>query len=146
LRAKRSNLFHHSHGELVQQEQRRENKPSGNEQLANMVQFFIALKGGDLRRVKALAEKDPDLIHVQTTWGIASDAFYWPRGFTALQWAATTGDEPLLTFLLSRGADVSAKDPWGMTPLHHAVLMRQPAMIRLLPVHDADIKAESTTL
>jgi hypothetical protein len=26
------------------------------------------------------------------------------------------------------------------------VLMRQPAMIRLLPVHDADIKAESMTL
>jgi hypothetical protein len=61
---------------LVLQEQLRENKPSGNEHLANTVQFFIALKGGDLRRVKALAEKDPDLIHVQTTWGIAFDGFH----------------------------------------------------------------------
>jgi F-type H+/Na+-transporting ATPase subunit beta len=127
------------------QEHLHETKPSGNDRLAHTVQFFIALKAGDLRRVKALVEQDPDLIHAQTKWGIASDGYYWPRGVTALHWAATTGDEPLLTFLLSRGADKNVKDLWGMTPLHHAVLMRQPAMVRLLLAHGADINAEDTT-
>ena len=100
------------------QEHLQESKPSQTDHFSYKVRFFLALKTRDMCQVKTLVEKDPGLIHAQTERGVASEAYYLPFGSTALHWASATGDEPLLTFLLSCGADMNVKDPWGTTPLH----------------------------
>ena len=40
----------------------------------------------------------------------------------------------MATFLFSQGADVNATNPYGMTPLHIAVIMRRLEMARLLQI------------
>ncbi|NIM14653.1 MAG: tetratricopeptide repeat protein [Candidatus Aminicenantes bacterium] len=42
------------------------------------------------------------------------------KGKTLLSFAAQKGFSRLATFLISRGADVNAKDKWNFTPLHEA--------------------------
>lgn len=125
----------------------RDHRPSQTDQFALKVNFFIALKTGDLRRVKTLVEQNPDLIQIKTEWGFGSEGYYWPVGYTALHWAAATADDPLFSFLLSRGADVNALTPGGMTPLHIAVLMRQKDIAhRLLtgaPKPDVNVQSKT---
>lgn len=56
--------------------------------------------------------------------------------WTALIWAARSGSVEALGVLLDAGADVnlpgSTGDNWDATPLQHAILQRQPAVVRLL--------------
>jgi ankyrin repeat protein len=57
----------------------------------------------------------------------------------------TCRSSKLSTALLSRGADVNVKDPWGMTPMHLAASMHHPAMVHPLLAHGAAINAASAT-
>ena len=125
------------------QEQLQANKPSRDDQFTRKIQFFLALKGGDQERVKTLIKSDPDLLHVQTEWGVASDGFYWPLGVTGIHWAACTGDTALLKFFIEQGADVNALTSSGTTPLHYAVLMRQLESVRSLLQFGAQVNAAS---
>lgn len=52
--------------------------------------------------------------------------------------------EALGAFLLERGADPNQADQYGMTPLHYAVEMRKPALLRALLAHDADPNRQLT--
>jgi F-type H+-transporting ATPase subunit beta len=122
-----------------------ENKPSQNDQFAAKVQFFIALRAGNLPRIKTLVEKDPALVHIKTTWDPSVQGYYWPIGVTPLFWAAATGNTELAAFLLAHGADINAGDPMGATPLHHAIRMQQPEVIRLLLKHGADVQVKTDT-
>jgi hypothetical protein len=95
----------------IVQEHLQENKPSQNDHFSHKVRFFLALKTKDRRQVETLVQRDPDLIHAQTERGMGSEGYFLPLGSTGLHWASATGDESLLTFLLSRGANVNVKDP-----------------------------------
>ncbi|HSF80911.1 MAG TPA: sigma-70 family RNA polymerase sigma factor [Anaerolineales bacterium] len=114
------------------QENLNANKPSQNEQFVNKVQFFLALKSGELKKIKQLLKTEPQLLYVHTEWGVASDGFYWPLGVTALHWAACTGNRELLEFLFSKVEDVDILTKSGRTPLHMATIMRQAGIARLL--------------
>ncbi len=46
------------------------------------------------------------------------------NGWTPLHWAAGCGNEPLMEFLLSKGADIEAKDAADRMPLKHAQLAK----------------------
>ncbi len=127
------------------QENLNANKPSQNDHFANKVQFFLALKTGELKKIKQLLSIDPQLLYVQTEWGVASDGFYWPLGVTAMHWAACTGNRELLEFLLSQAGDVDIKTSAGRTPLHIAVIMRQIEMVKSLLAHGADQNAITPT-
>jgi ankyrin repeat protein len=63
--------------------------------------------------------------------------------WTALIWAARSGSVDAITVLLDSGADVnlpgSTGDNWDATPLQHAILQRQPAVVRLLLERGADL-------
>src|SRR5262245_53537800 len=63
--------------------------------------------------------------------------------WTALIWAARSGSIDAITLLLDAGADVnlpgSTGDDWDATPLQHAILERQPAVVRLLLDRGADL-------
>ena len=62
--------------------------------------------------------------------------------WTALIWASRTGSIDAITVLLDDGAEVnlpgSTGDNWDATPLQHAILQRQPAVVRLLLDRGAD--------
>jgi F-type H+-transporting ATPase subunit beta len=125
------------------QDQLQSNKPSRDDAFTNKVKYFLALKAGNLKQVKALIEKDRRLLVVQTEWGVASDGFYWPLGVTGLHWAAITGDQSLLEFFINQGADPNTLTSSGMTPLHLSVLMRQTESIRLLLASGVDVNAKN---
>ena len=62
--------------------------------------------------------------------------------WTALIWAARSGSIDAINVLLDAGADVNLPGPtgdnWDATPLQHAILQRQPAVVRLLLDRGAD--------
>ena len=63
--------------------------------------------------------------------------------WTALIWASRSGSLEAISLLLDSGADVnlpgSTGDNWDATPLQHAILQRQPAVVRLLLDRGADL-------
>jgi len=62
--------------------------------------------------------------------------------WTALIWASRSGSLDAITLLLDAGADVNRPGPtgddWDATPLQHAILQRQPAVVGLLLDRGAD--------
>jgi ankyrin repeat protein len=65
------------------------------------------------------------------------------ESWTALIWASRSGSLDAINLLLDAGADVnlpgSTGDNWDATPLQHAILERQPAVVRLLLDRGADL-------
>ena len=64
--------------------------------------------------------------------------------WSALIWASRSGSIDAIKVLLDAGADVnlpgSTGDNWDATPLQHAILERQPAVVQLLLARGADPK------
>jgi ankyrin repeat protein len=65
--------------------------------------------------------------------------------WTPLIWAARSGSVEAITVLLDAGAGVNlpgpTEDGWDATPLQHAILHRQPAVVRLLLDRGADVNS-----
>ncbi len=119
-------------------------KPSQNTDFANQVQFFIALRDQDLSRVKKFVSQHPELLQAKTEWKMALGHHYWPLGSTALHLVAGTGNEEILTYLLTQPVDINEKNLSGLTALHIAVIMRQVQAVQLLLQHGADVNARSS--
>jgi ankyrin repeat protein len=66
-----------------------------------------AIKARDVAQVRAILDKQPDLVH-------AADE----RGNQPLHWAVMTRQVELIDDLLARGADINAARPDGTRPLH----------------------------
>ncbi len=66
-----------------------------------------AIKARDIVAVRALIEKQPELIH-------AADE----RGSQPIHWAVMTRQIGLIDYLLERGADINAVRPDGLRPIH----------------------------
>ncbi len=115
-------------------------RPSRTDAFSRTVQFFIALRTGDLGRVEALLDQSPELLETRTEWHATVEG-YWAVGHTPLQWAAAAGDERLLALLISRGADVDSRTRWSMSALHIGVVMRQLGSMHRLLAAGADVHA-----
>jgi ankyrin repeat protein len=72
-------------------------------------ELFRAIVGGDSERAMAMVEAEPELIPSTTA-----------EGLTPLHGAAWTLREPLVAWLLDRGADPNRKGPHDATPLDAA--------------------------
>ena len=79
-----------------------------------------------LLKVQFLVKNDPNNVHLKTRE-------YW----TPLMCASHTGHNNVVTFLLSRGADVAPVDVWGQSALHEAVARREHRVIASLLQHGA---------
>ena len=93
---------------------------------------FEACTMGELSRVKALVEQQPELINA-----------YAPDGFQLLGLAAFFGHADIVEFLLKKGAEVNSPSHNAMRvmPLHSAIANRRAAIVQLLLDHGADVNA-----
>ncbi|MEZ0224855.1 MAG: ankyrin repeat domain-containing protein [Alphaproteobacteria bacterium] len=76
--------------------------------LPEIQQFMNSAWDGDVEALDAFLDKYPDAIEI--TKGE-------PIGWTALMWAARSGNKDSIELLLGRGAKIEARDGDGMTPL-----------------------------
>ncbi|XP_077868723.1 uncharacterized protein LOC144359431 [Saccoglossus kowalevskii] len=66
------------------------------------------------------------------------------EGYAALHLAVQSGNQDMITFLLSKGAAIECQDgKSGRTPLFHAVENSQEHIIELLLKHNGDVNAQS---
>eukprot|EP01119_Soliformovum_irregulare_P007099 TRINITY_DN19500_c0_g1_i1.p1 TRINITY_DN19500_c0_g1~~TRINITY_DN19500_c0_g1_i1.p1 ORF type:complete len:127 (+),score=40.14 TRINITY_DN19500_c0_g1_i1:66-446(+) len=97
---------------------------------ANPIEEYAwACKTGDLVSVKRMIEKekmDPNFVET----GVQKR--------TPLHWAADFGKEEVITYLVSKGAKVNAKDAYGITPLLAATYESHAAAVKALLAAKAD--------
>ncbi|MEI7959140.1 MAG: ankyrin repeat domain-containing protein [Verrucomicrobiota bacterium] len=89
-----------------------------------------AAHAGDLEKVKALLQSDPNL-------AFSKDGF----DVTPLLAASTTGHKDVVEMLLAYKADVNAKDCFDLTPLHYAAQGGYKELAALLIANKADVNA-----
>jgi RNA polymerase sigma factor (sigma-70 family) len=109
--------------------------PAPDPQFARTIQFFIAVRIGDIANVRLYLDQDPALLGAHERWDEATALRYGlpiVSSFTALHRAAYNDDAALVAFLLECRADADARTRLGQTPLHLAVQLNHPAIAALL--------------
>jgi hypothetical protein len=87
-----------------------------------------AARKGNLKKVKTLLEKNPELVSSKDS-----------ESHTPLHWAVHKKD--VVELLLAHGADVNAKAKNGITPLHMAVMVGGKDVVELLLAKGAAVNA-----
>ena len=118
-----------------------ENKP--DESFATRVQFFIALKKGDVKGMAKLLDGDATLAQAEAGWGAGADRAVNP-GTMPINWAASIGDDAVIELLLERGVDIDVRDKGGNTPLLSAVAAGRHPTARMLLAKGADVDARGS--
>ena len=94
--------------------------------------LYTAVRGGKLNELKRLLEqekKDINSAHPDT-------------GNTALHGAVTLGMDPIIEYLVEKGADLNAKNRRGQSPLHICIEKRNDKMTEKLIEAGADVYLE----
>ncbi|HJZ50357.1 MAG TPA: sigma-70 family RNA polymerase sigma factor [Roseiflexaceae bacterium] len=127
-------------------EQMQEQRPAHDAQFTRTIQFFIAIRIGDITKVRAYLDQEPALLAAHERWDEATALRYGlpiVSSFTALHRAAYNGDSALLALLLERRADANAATRSGQTPLHIAVLVDRAPVVEQLLAGGADPNCSS---
>jgi ankyrin repeat protein len=104
--------------------------------------LLFAARAGSLETTRQLIDAGADV-------NVTTEAGYSPLLVAAASVDAITGSDYRLVeapseheavggLLLEHGADANQADQYGMTPLHFAVEMRKPGLLRALLAHGAD--------
>ena len=93
-------------------------------------QLLEAAKAGDLELVKKIVGDHPHIVNCRDLDG---------RHSTPLHFAAGYNRVGVVEFLLSKGADVHAKDKGGLVPLHNACSYGHYEVTELLVKHGASV-------
>ncbi len=135
-------------GEMMKYKINKKDVLTINKRIAVFVIFFFLLipvipllsqdihelsKKGDLIKVKALLEKEPELINKKDN-----------KGWSPLHHTSFHGHNEVVEFLISSGAEIHALDNIGCTPLHRAALRGHVNITRLLIEAGAEINKKST--
>jgi RNA polymerase sigma factor (sigma-70 family) len=110
-------------------------EPQPADQFARMVQFFIAVRIGDVQNARAYLDETPALLDAHERWDEATARQHGlplVSQFTALHRAAFNGDTALAALLLDRRADAEARTRMDQTPLHVAISVDQSPVVALL--------------
>lgn len=91
-----------------------------------------AARQGDLAKVKEMLAHTPGLLHLKTE-----------SGKTPLHFAAEGGHLDVVDFLLSKGAEVDARNADDETPLHYAAGYSHMDVIKRLLEAESNVNAES---
>eukprot|EP01103_Thecamoeba_quadrilineata_P001528 TRINITY_DN11384_c0_g1_i1.p1 TRINITY_DN11384_c0_g1~~TRINITY_DN11384_c0_g1_i1.p1 ORF type:complete len:130 (-),score=23.14 TRINITY_DN11384_c0_g1_i1:119-487(-) len=95
-----------------------------------MTDPFWAIKTGDLSQVKESIEKEGFNVNTAAT----------NNKTTPLHAAADFGQVEIIKYLISKGANVDAKDSYGHTPLHLAVYESHTEAVKVLIEKGASTK------
>ena len=89
--------------------------------------IVLAASVNDLAMVKFLVSKKAD-VNVKATGD----------GRTALGMASWYGFQNIITYLLSKGAEINVQDKFGQTPLDYALYNKNEALIKFLESKGAE--------
>jgi len=92
--------------------------------------LIMAVARGRFELVKELVEK-----------GVDVNKHYDSKGRTPIHWAVIRDNLKIAAFLISRGANVNARDKNMMAPIHYAAFPKDLDMVKLLVQEGADINA-----
>ena len=95
--------------------------------------IFIACEEGKLSSVQCLIEKEkvnPDITN--------------ENGFSPIHFASRNGHLSIVEYLISKGANIEAKDKYGRTPLHYACQEKHLQIVEYLISNGANIKAKDS--
>lgn len=124
--------------------------------------FHQLVRSGNLEKVKAEIAKDKRLVNLNDELGrnplqLASENGYLAmvnilinagadidhidrlKGFSAMHYAALRNHPKILSFLLSRGADMTIQDSEGNFPLHYCAANGCVETVTILIDHQADV-------
>ena len=93
--------------------------------------------------VHAILSGDQSAVIRQLDMGTSVNQEDPAYGLSPLCWASLAGNDRAVSLLLERGADLSARDSSGNTPLHEAALFCHSSTVRLLLEHGADPAARN---
>jgi len=96
------------------------------------IEIFVAASLGDPATVKALLDRQPDLVKRQRSDGV-----------TPLQDAASRGQVEVVSLLLDRGAEVNARSGEGYTPLHYAASNGHLQVCELFLARGAEVNSNN---
>jgi tetratricopeptide (TPR) repeat protein len=99
---------------------------------ASCGQIHDAAANGDLEKVRALLQDDPDLV-------MSKDK----NGLTPLHRAAKNGHADVTKLLLANKAEINAKTSAGRTPLHDAAERGHKDLVELLLINKANINEKT---
>jgi len=99
---------------------------------ASCNEFNVAVRNGDVEKVRTLLQGNVDLVSSKPYDGV-----------TPFQAAVERGDKATASLLLANKADVTAKNRSGLTPLHVAAEKGDTEMVRLLLANNADVSAKA---
>lgn len=91
-------------------------------------QIHDTAANGDLEKVRALIQNDPDLVFSKDD-----------KGYTPLHWAAKNGHMDVARLLLAKKAEINAKTNIGWTPLHEAADGGQKDLVKFLLTNNANV-------
>lgn len=92
-----------------------------------------AIQKGEVAKVKTLISNNKELIHMKSE-----------KGQTPLHLAVQNGNQEIVDFLISQGADINARDGEGNTPLITALASRKTDTARFLLSKGVDVKIKNT--
>ncbi len=94
--------------------------------------FYDAIQKGDVAKVKTLIAKDKELINMKSE-----------KGQTPLHFAVQNGNQEIVEFLISQGADINVRDGEGNTPLIMAIALEKTDTAAFLLSNGADVKIKN---
>jgi len=105
--------------------------------------FKSLTRGGDFPRLHRAAQRgDIESVKVQLRKGVNVNTRDHLISSTPLHWATIYGHQDIATILLSKGADVNARDKYLFTPLHYAADEELLSMMQILLDYGADVNAK----
>ena len=119
-------------------------RPSRARDLESSVRIFLAIRANDLDELRALLDRDPELIHTEESWATpAMEELPIATRATPLVRAAERGHLDMVDLLLNRGAPVDGVCgcPTSETPLWGAAVSAKHACVRRLLERGADPNA-----
>jgi len=106
--------------------------------------IHTAAAGGHLEVVKLLVSAGADFNSRTAPGGcfIGGIDRYWNGSFTPLIVAASSGRAEVVGFLADKGDNLDAADDFGLTALHHAALLGDADIVKILLKHGADAQGK----